>query len=224
MKRTQILVVFLAFVMPVFGQTDQELLKEVESYQLKIDSINSEIERLETKIDSYSHLRDLASEKLKLRTIEGVNGGKGIVTNATVKTDLGEFNLYETPNGKIIKKFPINSKITVFALIGKYYKTEYNGTTGYVNADYLHLSSNYQKIFKDIEEVNRIDSEIVNQGSEVNLGNNYYNSRNSSSSSSSSKSKATLKYNGPVHVRGYYRTTKSGKKVYVRPHTRSRSK
>jgi len=40
--------------------------------------------------------------------------------------------------------------------------------------------------------------------------------------SSYTRKKRSIDYSRPIKVRGHYRTTKSGKRVYVRPHTRKR--
>ncbi|CAM1339529.1 SH3 domain-containing protein [Tenacibaculum aestuarii] len=81
-----------------------------------------------------------------------------------------------------------------------FYKVEYNGTTGIV--DESDLKVDYSSSLKLLEYK--------------------YVRNNSRKSSFSSSRKKSLDYSKPVKVKGHYRTTKSGKRVYVRPHTRKR--
>lgn len=82
------------------------------------------------------------------------------------------------------------------------YKVEYNGITGII--DESDLKVDYTSSLKLLEYNYARESSYSNSY-------NYSNSR-----------KKSLNQSKPIKVKGHYRTTKSGKRVYVRSHTRKR--
>ncbi len=101
--------------------------------------------------------------------------------------------------GKTIDTIPKGAIIKILGKKSGYYKIEHDNTIGFVNSYTLKIDS--------FPHLNLLDYEFNSK-------------KNNTSQSFKTRNRKILDYSKPIHVRGHYRTTKSGKRVWVRPHTR----
>ena len=180
--------------------------------------INEELQRKiqfhKDKIDSLKQIIDLRLKQSKNSLTEELKHKGGISIVAKVVYDLGPIKLYDEEGGKLIKNIPVNSIINIFYQSGDYYVVNYNGVIGAVIASYLDISESTKRQIPFINEENEL-----NTSSSISASNKKQNTVHQNKS----KRKKSLNSSGSIHVRGHYRTTKTGKRVWVRPHTRSRN-
>ena len=184
------------------GNAQESISSEINKIENRIDSLHNEVKKIQSVIaelqDSITTLQTFE----QIAKSKDINDGKGIEVDARVNKDYGPFNLYESLGKNEIGKIPINSKIIVYGKIDNYYKVGYKNKIGYVSASYLKLDPEIESLFGD---------------SKISTSNDFNYSKPATSSKSSYNS-------GEVHVKGHYRTTKSGKTIYVKPHKRSKPK
>ena len=81
----------------------------------------------------------------------------------------------------------------------------YKNKIGFIQAYYLKLDTEIKSLFDAPEDIKLSKSNNLNSTKSLNFNSSTFKSKD-------------------IHVEGHYRTTKSGKTVYVKPYTRSRSK
>ena len=206
MKYNLILIIYIfCSLKSIYAQNILNSDKKISKIEQNIDSLDREILNIQAEI---AYLQDSITEilaKEKIIKAQDINEGKGIEVIAKVENDFGPFKLYEKLGKNEIGKIPIDSKIIIYAKVENYYKVGYKNKTGFIQAYYLKLDTDIKSLF-DVPE-DKILSKTNNSNSteSLNFNSPIYKSKD-------------------VHVEGHYRTTKSGKTVYVKPHTRSRSK
>lgn len=153
------------------------------------------------EIDSLVHLieaKEHEIELLKDQIIEIVQK-EGYLTQAHPTfdwKDSAELKDNERYNAKVIDTIPKGSEIILLEKEITYYKIRYKEKVGYVSTFDIKIEDTPVEYLPY--------------------------ARNYSNYKSNRSNKSSLDYSKPIHVKGHYRTTKSGKRVYVRPHTRSR--
>ncbi|MHA7056766.1 hypothetical protein ACWGOQ_0006070 [Aquimarina sp. M1] len=160
----------------------------------KIDSLINKIKTLEEEIDII---------KSDIQT-EIKNSGYLIKTKS--KSSRSIIKLLDKTNGNVIDTIPNNGNILIFDETKRFYKIKSNNKIGFVKKSKLQI--------KEVIALKYLTS-IPKQKRRSGLS-NWYNKY------STSTKKKSLNYSKPVKVRGHYRTTKSGKRIYVRSHTRKR--
>ncbi|MBK9635429.1 MAG: hypothetical protein IPO64_13295 [Bacteroidetes bacterium] len=202
------LILFIYFLFSLTGIWAQNILnsdKNISKIEQKIDSLDREILNIQAEI---AYLQDsiieiLAEEQIKKS--HDINNGKGIEVITKVENDFGPFKLYETLGKNEIGKIPIGSKIIIYGKVENYYKVGYKNKIGFIQAYYLKLDTEIKSLFDAPEDIKLSKSNNLNSTKSLNFNSSTFKSKD-------------------IHVEGHYRTTKSGKTVYVKPHTRSRSK
>lgn len=185
---------WLIFITSIcLAQNSSQLIKTIDSCQIKIDSLNLELDKLEQQINHLKYIRQDSEEKLRLSSVKGVNDGNGIETIARVSSDLGPFQLKDKPGGKKIGTVPINAKIIVFAYENNFYKIKYKNTFGYLVASYLKLEPAVENLLKGSQSTS-------------------YGNPNSTTNRSSSNTRKIL--TGPRG--GKYYINKNGNKTYIK--------
>jgi len=202
-----IFTIFTIFNQYYFGlsQTKQNNEKIISIIESKIDSLDREILNIQAEIN---YLQDSIIEiqaEEQIKKSQDINNGKGIEVTAKVENDFGPFKLYETLGKNEIGKIPIGSKIIIYGKVENYYKVGYKNKIGFIQAYYLKLDTDIKSLFDVPEDKKLSNTNNLNSTESLNFNSPTYKSKD-------------------VHVEGHYRTTKSGKTVYVKPHTRSRSK
>ena len=161
----------------------------------KVDSLNTELTKLYEKI-----------EKLKSE-IQTEILTNGYYLTAEKKYSFSVLKLKDKKYGKVLDTIPEGETIKIIDREIGLYKVEYNGISGVVNESDLKVDYSSSLKFLEYKYIRK----------------RYEKSSYSNSYNSNSK-KRSLDYSKPIKVKGHYRKTKSGKRVYVRPHTRKRRK
>ena len=206
MKYNLILIIYIfCSLKSICAQNILNSDKKISKIEQNIDSLEREILNIHAEI---AYLQDsileiLAEEQIKKS--QDINNGKGIEVITKVENDFGPFKLYETLGKNEIGKIPIGSKIIIYGKVENYYKVGYKNKIGFIQAYYLKLDTDIKSLFDVPEEKKLSNTNNLNSTESLNFSSPTYKSKD-------------------VHVEGHYRTTKSGKTVYVKPHTRSRSK
>jgi hypothetical protein len=206
MKYNLILIIYIfCSLKSICAQNILNSDKKISKIEQNIDSLEREILNIQAEI---AYLQDsileiLAEEQIKKS--QDINNGKGIEVITKVENDFGPFKLYETLGKNEIGKIPIGSKIIIYGKVENYYKVGYKNKIGFIQAYYLKLDTDIKSLFDVPEEKKLSNTNNLNSTESLNFSSPTYKSKD-------------------VHVEGHYRTTKSGKTVYVKPHTRSRSK
>ena len=160
----------------------------------KVDSLQAEITNLNEKIEN---LKSLVQTEILTN---------GYYLKAEKNYSFSVLKLKDKKYGKVLDTIKEGETIKIIDREIGLYKVEYNGTTGVV--DESDLKIDYTSSLKLLEY------KFVRKNSKKSSFSNSY--------SSSSSRKKSLDYSKPIRVKGHYRTTKSGKRIYVRPHTRKR--
>jgi hypothetical protein len=189
-------------VQTCFAQSDN---KRISTINRTIDSLEEEISIAQSVI---STLKDSITNILieeQIQISKHINEGKGIEVLARVVNDYGDFKFYKELGKNEQGVIPVNSKIILYSKVDKYYKVGYKNKIGFIPAYYLKLDPEIFILFETNEEIPSGEQNI----NSLNTQKNY--------------TPSTYKSND-IHVDGHYRTTKSGKTIYVKPYTRSKSK
>ena len=161
----------------------------------KVDSLKAEIAKL------YENIDELKSE---IQTEILTNG---YYLTAEKNYSFSVLKLKDKKYGKVLDTIQEGDTIKIIDREIGLYKVEYNGITGVVD-----------------ESDSKVDYSSSLKLLEYEYARKKYKKSSYSSSYNSSSKKKPLDYSKPIKVKGHYRTTKSGKRVYVRPHTRKRRK
>jgi len=154
------------------------------------------------EIDSLVHViedKENEIENIKHRIIEIIKE-EGYLTQAYPKYDwkqVIELKEDEDYGARVLDTIPVGAEITILEKEIGHYKISYENQVGYLST---------------------LDIEITDTPIEYLPYTTKYGDYTPTHSSTSSS--RTSNYSKPIHVKGHYRTTKSGKRVYVRPHTR----
>lgn len=171
------------------------LILLMASFVASCFSQNMEIDSLVNLIEA----KENEIQDIKNRIVEIIKE-EGYLTLAYPKYDLKKVITLEEDKdygARVLDTIPVGAEITILEKEISHYKARYENQVGYVSS---------------------IDIEIIDTPIEYLPYTMEYGDYTPTHSSTSSN--RTSNYSKPIHVKGHYRTTKSGKKVYVRPHTR----
>lgn len=171
---------------------------QVFTQNKQIDSLYQEIKILENKIQILKS--EIQSEILK----------NGYYLDLEKNYVFLEVKLRESNYGKILDTINEGDRIKIIDREISAFKIEYDGRIGFIDISELKVDNHPSLKFLDYS----YSRNTTVPETPTNSSSDSYNS--------SKKSKKTLDYSKPIKVKGHYRTTKSGKRVYVRPHTRKR--
>lgn len=152
---------------------------------------NTKLDSLNQEITKLEKQIEEIKSKIKSEIVEN-----GFLLEARKKYTFSTIVLKDIASKKPIDTIAEGAKIRILNKESGYYKVKYGSITGYIDIYDITLEFN--------PYTNSFDEVIVDK----------------KKISNTSSYKKTLDYSKPIHVRGHYRTTKSGKRVWVRPHTR----
>lgn len=123
----------------------------------------------------------------------------GYIIKVIGNKETSSIALQDERSRKVVGIIPKGSKVKIIDKISNFYKVQYNELEGLINLNNLKVDS-----------TSAMDL-LYPRTSEI---------KTSSFIPYKSRYKKSLNYSKPIKVRGHYRRTKSGKRVWVRPHTR----
>lgn len=156
---------------------------------------NSKISGLEKEILKLERQIKEITNEIKSEILQN-----GYFIAATSNKGSSSIALQDEESRKVIGIIPSSSRIKIVAKTSNFYKVEYNDLVGLVNIYNLKIDST-SAIYLLYPRTAEIET--------------------SSLSPYKYQYKKKLNYSKPIKVRGHYRKTKSGKRVWVRPHTRN---
>lgn len=185
-----------------------------EEYQVKIDSLTELKTELEEQIAPLQ--QRLSNIQGKLDSLDAVKltFERKLLMESGVEAVLrseGKIRSKPSPVGEILSSIPAGSKVVLIKYYDGYYEGSYDGKEGWISHLYLQSSPELDKLASGVLQNNLLHNTS---------NSSTYSAKTTSTRSSYSRPSSS---SGKVYVKGHYRTV-NGKKVYVKPHTRSKPK